>query len=172
MGEKKRDDKNETEEKVLLSWRAPARAFKKRNKEFFTTIAIIVFLISFICVLIGEWFFVAAILSLTFLVYVLSTVPPEEIENKISNLGVKNKDNFYKWEDLKDFWFEDRYGMRVLMMETKQRPFSLLGMVLKGVDEEKVKEVLKGKIKYRGKMEKNSLDKMSDWLSKKISFES
>jgi len=168
---RKEVEENILEEKVLVSWEVAARPFKRKDKSFFTTIAIIVFLISLILIFIGEWFLIAAILSLTFLVYVLSTVEPEKIKNEITNLGVRNGERLYKWKQLKEFWFDDKYGHRVLIMETDIKPFSLLVMLLNGVGEEKVKKILSEKIKYRTVVEKNSLDRASEWLSDKIKLE-
>jgi len=166
------EEKNDKiEGRVLFSWEASARPFKKRNREFFTTVAIIVFLICLILIFAGQWFLVAAILSLTFLIYVLSTVSPETVKNEIKESGVKNAGNFYKWDDLSRFWFEDRYGERVLMIETNKGVFSLMALVLVGVDEEKIKKFLKDKIKFRAVVEKNSLDHASEWIGKRITFE-
>ena len=74
--------------KILYSWMAPARPFKRRDKEFWTTIIAIVILVGLILFFVKEWFLIAAIISLTFVYYVLSTVEPEEIEYKISNRGL------------------------------------------------------------------------------------
>src|SRR3989344_2790499 len=73
--------------KTLLNWRSPSRPFKKRSRDYFTTIAAIVFLIGVILLFIKEFLLIGVILALMFVSYVLATVPPEEVEHEISTEG-------------------------------------------------------------------------------------
>lgn len=158
--------------KILYTWKAPARLFKRRDKEFWTTVLAIVFLVALILFFVKEWFLIAAIISLTFVYYVLSTVEPEEMEYKIANRGIIYAGQTYPYESISQFWFSEKYGSRVVNFEL--RGGGLVGritiLVGKG-DEKKIKEFL---LKYlvEEEIKPGFLDKAADWLQRKVPLES
>lgn len=165
-----KDSREETKrEEVLLSWSSPSRLFKRRDKEYFTNIGAIVFLIIIILVFAREFVFIFAVLSIVFLVYVLSTVPPEEVKHRITNLGIESAGHFYRWESLHEFWFEEQWGQMLLLL----RPiFGARTVILLGRQErEKVRTLIAKYIPYREEPEKNLVDNAAKWLSAKIPLE-
>lgn len=159
------------EKKILFSWKSLSRPFKKRDKDFFTTVGAIVFLICVILFFIKEWFLIAAILGLTFLVYILNRVPPEEIEHKITSKGITTGDSDYPWQDLTSFFFTESYGSRLLNIENKKRFYGRLILVINSGDEQKIKEILAKYLTFKEEPEVNFVDKAADWLSKKVPLE-
>lgn len=157
--------------KVLYSWSAPARPFKRRDKEFWTTVLAIVFLVSLILIFVKEFFLIAAVISLVFVYYVLSTVEPEKIEHKITNKGLIFAGQSYPWEALKQFWFSEKYGSRVVNFELREGLVGRLTLLLGEAEEKKLKEIL---LKYLIEEETtpNFMDKASVWLGKKVVLES
>jgi len=91
--------------KILFSWKAPLRPFKRRDREFWTTVIAIIFLVGMILFFVKEWLLIAAMVALAFVYYVLSTVPPEEIEYRITNRGITFADKSYDWDYLWRFGF-------------------------------------------------------------------
>ena len=75
------------EERVLFEWMAPERAFQRRDRDFWITAIAILVLVAVILIFIKEFFLIIALGSILFLFYVLSTVPPENIKNKLTNRG-------------------------------------------------------------------------------------
>lgn len=153
--------------KILFNWKAPLRPFKKRDKEFWTTVLAIIFLLSLILFFVKEWFLIAAIFSLAFLYYVLSTVPPEEIEYRITNKGIAFEDRSYDWEFLWRFWFSDKYEQRLLNIDTRLSLPGRLSFVIKKEDETRIKEILE-KYLLNEEAELTFFDKASAWLAKKV----
>lgn len=159
----------EKEEEVYLSWTSPSRLFKKRDKEYFTNIAAIVFLLSVILVFAREFVLIAAVISIVFLVYVLSTVSPEEVPHKITNLGIESAGHFYRWEELFEFWFETQWGQTMLIL----RPYlgARIIVLLGSEKEEKVRELIAKHIPFREHPEKTWVDNAASWLTQKIPLE-
>ena len=158
--------------KILYSWRAPARSFKRRDKEFWTTIIAIVILIGLILFFVKEWFLIATIISLTFVYYVLSTVEPEEMEYKISNRGTIYGGQTYPFETISQFWFSEKYGQRVVNLELQGGGLVGRLTILIGKGEERmIKEIL---LKYllEEEVKPGFLDKAADWVQKKVPLES
>jgi len=158
--------------KVLYIWRAPSRLFKRRNKEFWTTVIAIVLLVGLILFFVKEWFLIAVIIALTFVYYVLSTVEPEEMEYKITNRGIIYAGTTYLYESISQFWFSEKYGQKVVNLEL--RGGGLVGritiLVGKG-DQARIKEIL---LKYliEEEVKPNFFDNASKWLAEKVPLES
>lgn len=158
------------EVKTLLSWKAPIRPFKTRNREFWTTVLSIAFLLAIILIFIKEWLLIAVIAAIIFVYYVLSSVPPEEIEHRITNRGVRFAGNEYLWEEISQFWISEKWGQKILNLETKFRFPGRLELLFKIEDEGKILEILK---KYLPEEAPPSsfLDRASSWLAKKVPLE-
>jgi hypothetical protein len=165
-------DKNQSVEKkqeVFLSWNSPSRLFKRRDKEYFTNIGAIVFLLIIILIFAREFLLIAAVVSIVFLVYVLSTVPPEEVSHRITNLGLESAGHFYRWEELVEFWLEEQWGQTILVL----RP--VIGMriiVLLGKEDKvQVRKLITQYIPFREQPEKTWVDKATNWITEKIPLE-
>ncbi len=150
----------------LLRWTAPSRLFKKRDKEYFTNIGAIVFLLIIILVFAREYMFILAVLSIVFFIYTISTVPPEDIEHRITNLGIESTGHFYRWEELAEFWFEEQWGQvkMVLAPIMGSRIILLLG----SVDKKKMREIVSKYIPFREQPPSSFVDNAAKWLTEKV----
>jgi len=159
----------EEKEEVLITWSSPSRLFKKRDSEYWKTIGAIVFLLAIILVFASEYVLVLAVLSIVFLIFVLSTVPPEAVQHKITNLGIESAGHFYRWESLVEFWFEEQWGQTLLIL----RPFfgTRTVILLGGEDKDMVRKSIAKHIPFREVPEKTWVDNAATWLTKKIPLE-
>lgn len=156
-------------ETIFLSWRAPVRPFKKRGKEFLTTVAMIAFLTSVIFYFIEGILPVIVIVALVFLVWVFATFQPEEVEHKISNRGVVFAGKLYRWGDLVRFWFAKRLSSELFVVETVQMP-GRLELVINPEDKAKIREAVEEYVPYE-EAPPNFLDKSASWLAKRLPLE-
>jgi hypothetical protein len=156
-------------QEVLLSWSSPARLFKKRDKEYFTNIGAIVFLLIVILVFAREFLLIAAVVSVVFLIYVLSTVPPENTDHRITNLGLESAGHYYRWEELSEFWFEEQWGQVMLVL--KPHMGSRIIVLLGNQEKNYVRELLSKHIPFREKPDISWVDNASKWLTEKIPLE-
>ena len=155
--------------KDLFVWRSPVRPFKKRNKEFFTTVAAVAFLTAVIFFVIGGFLPVLVIISLVFLVYVLSSIAPEDVEHKITSRGVSFAGKSYFWGELTRFWITQRFGSELLVVETYRLP-GRLEFVINPEDKEKIRQVLQDRLPYE-EASPTFLDKAASWLSRRVPLE-
>jgi len=167
--EKKQNQSKFRTLKTLLEWKSPARPFKKRSKEFFSTVLTIAALIVIILVFLKEWFAILAVAAFVFLVFVTGKIPPEEVEHKITTRGIVTGGKEFRWEQLGRFWFEEKYGQKILLVENFTFP-SVLMMVVGPVEEKKLKEILLDYLPQETPPQ-TWLDKASQWLTTKISLE-
>ena len=163
------EPEKEIQQEVLLAWSSPSRLFKKRDKEYFTNIGAIVFLLIIILVFAREFLLIAAVVSIVFLIYVLSTVPPEDVTHRITNLGIESAGHYYRWEELSEFWFEEQWGQILLVL----RPImgTRIIILLAMQDKALVRKLIAEYIPFRENPEKSWVDNASTWLSKKIPLE-
>jgi len=153
-------------EKMLFSWSAPARPFKRRDRDFWVTIFVITIIVGLLLFFAEGFMPVILIISVVFLYYILSTVEPEDIEYKITTWGVKMADKLNTWDKLNRFWFTKRFNDELLVFEA----FTLGGrleIVIKPSDKDKIKKIL---LKYilHEEAPPSVFDKATNWFSKKL----
>lgn len=158
------------EEKTLFEWIAPERPFQRRNKEFWITSLAILILISVIFFLIKEFMLVMALFSALFLYYVMSTIRPELIKNKITNRGIYFGDVKYEWYLLEKFWFTDSLSSITLNIETKLRFPRQISLVVDHIDKDEIKKIMVKRIPLIEDSPKFT-DKIANWFSKRFPLE-
>lgn len=157
--------------KTLLSWEAPSRPFRKKDRSYYTTLAIIVILLVLILFLAKEFLLIATLLSLTFVAYVLAFVPPHKINYRISTQGITIGEDFYFWHFLDSFWFKEKEGYKVLHIQTRLRFPAQLMLVLDGVDEEKIKKIVSRFLPFHEVPYRSWMEKWSESLQKNFPLE-
>lgn len=158
------------EERSLLSWKALARPHKTRSRDFYTTIGAIVFLLSIILAFFKEFLAILAAWSVAFFSYTISRTEPETVEHAITTRGIKTSGKKYYWGELARFWIEEKWGEKILMIDTFRAFPGRLMMLLGDVPKEKARDILVKKIPY-DKPEATFVDRASKWLQKKVPLE-
>jgi hypothetical protein len=165
-------DKQLNLNEVLVSWEGPSHPFKRRNRTFYQTVAAITFLCVAIVFFLHEFLLIGVILSIAFVVYVLSTVPPVPVINKVTPLGFEHSGRLFRWMELSAFWFEKQWDETVLVVATRLPYPAQVRVVVKSVTTAKLKEVIGKYLEYKQKPPKNFIDRISDWLSQRIVLDS
>ena len=153
-------------EKDLFIWSAPARPFKRRDREFYVTIMAMGGIIALILFLVGGFMPVVLIVSLFFLFYVLSTVEPEKVEYKITTKGVKIAEKLTPWQSLIRFWFGNRSGSEILIFETYSIP-GRIEMMINPEIKAGLKKEISAYIPYE-EVPASGLDRVTDWVAQKL----
>ena len=157
------------DEEVYAAWSSPSRLFKKRDKEFFINIFAIVFLLSVILVFVREFVLIATVLSIVFLIYVLSTVPPEEVNHRVTSLGIESAGHFYRWEECADFWFEEQWGQQMLVLRLFMAPRVII--LLGSQPKDKMRDYVARNIPFREQPDRTWVDNAARWITEKIPLE-
>lgn len=157
-------------EQVLLKWMAPSRPFKTRDRQFFATVIVIAVLISILLAFAREWMLIAVIAAMIFAYYVWSTVAPEDMEYSITSRGIRMHGQLYRWEELVQWWTEDKWGQKMLVIATPTAAARRLHLLMGQMDEEQVKQVLE-KYLVMEEPPETALDKAGKWVSEKFPLE-
>jgi hypothetical protein len=157
--------------KTLLTWKAPERHFKKRSREYFTTIGAIIFLIGIILLFLQEWLLIVVMVALVFVAYIFSTVAPREVEHQITNKGIVTGGRRYNWDQLGRFWFSEKWDQEALQVESFFGMPSRLILLLGGTKKDQVKKILSEYLPFE-EPEKTWMDSASDWISRRVPLES
>ena len=157
-------------EKILLEWTAPARPYKARTREFYTTILSIAFLLGIILLLLKEFLLIGVIIAFAFLSYVLATHKPEDAAHQITTKGIRTDNKLFEWTELTNFWLKKEWDQEVVICKTVK---PLPGVILMVIDQKKREEIIKA-IGDKIPLEKPTdsfVDKASRWLGNKIPLE-
>jgi hypothetical protein len=156
-------------EEVIFDWTAESRPYKKRNKQYYTTVALIVFLVSLILFFAGQFLPIAVVITAAFLAYVLSSVPPHKTDILITTYGVRFDEQLYHWQELGRFWIDQRQGQDVVNIELGRFPHRIT-LVFDKKDEQTIVGVLSEVLLFE-KPPLTSYEKASKWLAEKIPLE-
>ena len=156
-------------EETLIIWQAPARPFKKRDKQFFSNVFFIALLIALIMFFIGQILPMILVISVVFLVFATAMTPPQEVKVKLTNYGFYLDKEAFAWYDMGRFWFEKKQGFDVLQIELGRFPNRLSLVLVK--DQTPTKKELKdvlSEVLLNEKPKPSNFEKASKWLSEKI----
>jgi hypothetical protein len=153
-------------EKDLAVWTAPARPFKRQDRQFFVTLIAIASILGLVLFLVEGVMPVVLIISLIFLYYIMSTVPPDNIEYKLTNRGVKVAENLTEWGNFTRYWFSRRFDSELLVFETIAIP----GRMELVITPEVKSQITKALIPYVvfEEVPPSYIDKAASWFSKKL----
>ncbi len=157
--------------KTFLTWTAASRPYRKRDRSYFTTVAIIVILLILISILAREFLLVGVLLAFAFVIYVLGFVPPEDVEYKISGQGITIGDHFYFWDDLDSFWFSEKDGQKLLHVVTNLKFPAQLMVLLGSVSEDQVKKIIARFLPFQEIPPRTLMDKWAEGLQKHFPLE-
>lgn len=157
--------------KTYLSWKAPSRPFRKKDRSYYTTIAILVILGVLIAFLAQQFLLIGALLALSFVAYVLGFTPPEDVDYKISTQGITIGDHFYFWSNLDSFWLGEKENQKILYILTNLRFPATLMMMLGFQNEEQMKKIVAKYLPFHEIAPKSLLDSWSESLQKHFPLE-
>ncbi len=153
-------------EKELFTWKAPARPFKRRDREFWVTVGAIAFIFGLILYFAEGVMPVILIIAVVFLYYVMATVEPETVEYAVTNKGVKFAGKTTAWEVLTRFWFTRRLDTSLLVFETVSLP-GRLELVINDKDKDELRKVITDYI-IEEEAPPSGLDKAANFFAEKL----
>jgi len=156
-------------EQIVSEWTAPNRPFKKKNRKYYVTIGMILFLISLILFFAGQFILIAVGVAAGFLMYVLSAIPPEPVLNQITTYGIRTDGQLYSWEEMGRFWFTVKQQQDVLHVEVNRFPHHLTVMPGEKTVAE-LSEILSNVLLQERPLP-TSFDKAAAWVQEKIQLD-
>lgn len=148
------NDFEKEEEKVvqnikLYSWEAPIRFKYPFNPKTYIIIVSLSLLFIVYLVILGNYGLMAAIIALLFFVYVTGTVEPYSIKHTITRRGVDTVGRLYEWFLLDSFWFTNKDGQYLLVLDTKLRSPKRLLLLLSKEEVSVLFVLLQDKLVYK-----------------------
>lgn len=151
-------------ERDLVVWTGPARPFKKRDRQFYVTVFAMAGIVALVLFFAEGVMPVLLIISLVFLYYVLSTVPPEDVEYKITSKGIKVSGKLTEWQYLTRFWFSKRFDAELLVFESVVIP-GRIEFVVKPDLKDKLRTEISAYIPFE-EVPASGIDKVTEWFAK------
>lgn len=153
-------------EKELLTWTAPARPFQRRSKDFYVQLIAVCALIGVVLFIIEGFMPVILLVSVVFLFYVMSTIPPTDIEYKITNFGVRVGESKTEWALMGRYWFTNRANADLLVVEIARIP-GRMELVIKEDLKPQIKKTLDQYLVHE-EVSPTMMDKMASWATKAL----
>lgn len=157
--------------RTLLSWSAPGRPFRKRSRQFYLSVTLILLFFEIILFLFAQYELMVVLLTLAFLSIALSSVPPHDFHYKITTEGIKVEDYFYIWSELYDFYFKRIEGQEVLILRTQDLLPGELKISMGDISRDHIRTTLVQYLPYREYVKPTFMEKSADWLSSNFPLE-
>ena len=109
--------KDENPFKKLYTWESPERHWFPKNQMWYISYSLFFVSIIFLMALLGEYLFIVTILAFVFLWFVQGATKPQVIEHTVTSLGIRTFGNFYKWKNIKHFWFSQKSNVIYINLE-------------------------------------------------------
>jgi hypothetical protein len=110
------------------------------------------------------------VVAFAFVSYVFATIPPEETEHKLTNRGIRSADRLYRWGDLRRYWFSEKFGQKMVVVQTIMLFPGQLLLMLGDVNEGKIKKIFNERLLHE-EPEPTFMDKSARWLTEKVPLE-
>jgi len=157
--------------KTLVSWSAPGRPFRKKGRQFYLSVLLILVFFEVILFLFSQYELMIVLLALTFLSFALSVVPPHDFHYKITTEGIKVEDYFYIWSELYDFYFKRIDGVDILVIRAQTMFPGELKLSMGGLTRDHLRRILVKYLPFREYVQPTFMEKSADWLAKNFPLE-
>ncbi len=158
-----------SEELVLIEWSAFERPQKKWSKEFYSSVIVMAFLASVIFYFIEGIMPVLVILAMLFMVWAMSRTEPRTERYAISSWGLKTQERTYRFDDMTSFWFETKWGARLMRINLAGVPWHIV-ILIDLEKENSIKKIMTERIIYQEPVV-TWLDKLVKWMGDKVPLE-
>lgn len=163
--------RHEFDVRTLLSWNAPGRPFKKKGRQFYFSMILIVLLFEVVLFLFSQYELMVVIVTLAFLSAALSSIPPHDFHYKITTEGIKVEDYFYIWSELYDFYFKRIEGADILIARTQAVLPGELRISLGDIHRDHIRKVLVRYLPYREFVKPTFMEQSGEWLAHNFPLE-
>lgn len=162
---------HEFDVRTLVSWSAPGRPFRKKGKQFFLSVLLLLLIFEVFLFLFSQYELMVVLLALSFLSVALSIVPPHDFHYKVTTEGVKVEDYFYIWGELYDFYFKRIDNLDILVVRTQAFLPGELKISLGNISRDHMRKILVPYLPYREFVKPTFMEKSADWLSHNFPLE-
>ncbi len=104
-------------EYLIFEWIADSRVHRPRTREYYSSVAVIVMLVSLILFFAGQTLLIFVILAFLFITYVLASTKPISMLNQVTTFGIRYQGRLYYWNQLGRFWLRDNHGVPEIHIE-------------------------------------------------------
>ncbi len=157
------------EEKIVFEWDSYERPHKKWTKEFYSSVIVMAFLASVIFFFIEGVMPVLVIWAMVFMLWAMSRTEPRMERYAISSWGLKTKERTYRFEEMNNFWFETKWGGRLMRINLEKAPWHLV-IVINSEEEDTIRKLMLQNVVYQ-EPQITWVDRLVKWLGNKIPLE-
>jgi hypothetical protein len=150
----------------IIKWSAFEYEEKERNNDWFWALGIIILAGTITAIILKNYFFAILLLLSGIMLIFFAIKKPEEIFYEINNEGLKAKNKFYFFKDLKSFYIqtETESLKPILFIKTKRTIMPILSISFKNDLSQKIKEKMTQNNVLEEKMEEHFSEKVMDFL--------
>ena len=145
----------------LFEWSAPDRHQFGFNKKGFLVIVVFALLFALLLAILKNYFLMAAIMYVLFLLYAAGTTRPVKVRHQITARGMETMGKLYEWYLLDKFFFTKKEDTVFLIVETKLNFPGTLIFLVGQKDKDPIFVLLQDKLLYKDIRKWGRLDRLT-----------
>lgn len=145
----------------VYEWEAFDRKQVKFNDKGFLIVVVASLLFSLLLAILENYFLMAAIMSMLFLLYVFGTTKPSKVKHKVTARGIDTGGFLYEWFMLDSFFFSKKDDTIFLVLETKLNIPKVLILLVEKEEKDALFVLLQERVLYKDVRKWRWLDKVT-----------
>lgn len=150
------------QEKSLYEWLAPSKIEQGRTRNELIQYTLLFVLVSLITLLISGVLAFVVVMVGSIVLFLTIFSPAAFLQCKISTIGIKVEETYYYWQNLSQYWFEERKNSTILYFRTIYPKVGIHHIVIPNDEKENVMKKIGTYLLYK-KPQETSLTK---WWSR------
>jgi hypothetical protein len=160
------------EKQIFLSWEAMSHSDSHvMGKRFTRALTIIGIFVGLLLLAMQEFFVLLVIGSVIFVTQALMKIPPENLKYELNSFGINVNGKLYYWDQLRRYFFIERGGVEVVVVDTTMGIPGRLFINFDEKDKEKIKEVFNKYLHFLEQEPRSFFDDAYDKIVKKFGVE-
>ena len=145
----------------LFEWVSPERYQPQFNNKGFLIVLALALAFCILLAILGNYLLMASIMSMLFLLYVVSTTKPLDATHKITARGIETGDKLFEWYLFESFFMARKNGVLFLVVKTKLNYPRVLTLLIDEKDRDAIFVLLQRYILYEDIKKWDWIDKFS-----------
>lgn len=145
----------------VFEWTADDRKQISFNDKGFLIVVVASLLFSLLLAILENYFLMASIMAMLFLLYIFGTTKPNKVTHKITSRGIDTGGFLYEWFMLDSFFFSKKDNTLFLVSETKLNIPKVIILLIDDKDKDALFMLLQERVLYKDVRKWNWLDRIT-----------
>lgn len=130
------------QEKNLFQWLAPSKVEKNWQKSEMRFFLASMVLIAILLLLFSEFLLTLVLVLGMLVILLIATTKPIQLSVSVTTIGIKVSERYYYWEQITQFWFEEKNGIVFLYLRDLLPQVHVFRLIFRAEDKDSLQKII------------------------------